>query len=280
MNNKGIYVNNSQNIREVWVDREDNILEYKLWVIFEISFKKETEKKVLSFLEIEKNRYNASIQSTNELKNIAHLYTDLTTDSQLLPPRLIGIEKNELNKMKTELISIDKFIYGDSIGGISPNKPIQHNEKSLKDIQSAKTILINPGVLARIVVSNNENETYIFQLAEKNLRKKNQIFYKPIGGHLKYTSHFEPLIEKLNLNLKNRDETQDANDLSLYVEPDKFFELSNILKKELLSKQEKFFYIENPKKSIYRELEEEIGHIFASDGISLLNETDMKLVNI
>lgn len=280
MNNQGIYVKNSQNIREIWVDREDDILEYKLWVIFEVSFKKETEKKVLSFLQTEKKRYNASIQNNNDFKDIAHLYTDLTTDSEILPPRLINIEKDELNKMKTELISINKFIYGDSIGGISPNKPMQHNEKSLKDIKSAKTILINPGVLARIVVSNNQKENYVFQLAEKNLRKKNQIFYKPIGGHLKYTNHFEPLIKRLNLNLKNRDEIQDANDLSLYVEPDNFLELSNILKKELLSKDEKFYYIENPKKSIYRELEEEIGHIFASDGISLLNEEDMKLINI
>jgi len=282
MNDKGIFIKSTPNIREIWVQREDEVLEYKLWVIFSVSFKKETEKKIFSFLNLENERHevNDLPESSNTLMNIASEYTNLKTISKLLPPRLIGIEANRLNNMDTELIT-DKnnFIFGDSVGGLSPNKPIVHNEELFKSIQKARKILINPGVLTRIEIMDENKKTYIFQLAEKNLRKKSQIFYKPIGGHLKYKDNFIPFIKEFDLELKSRNEEQDAHDLSLYVKPNNFVKLSDILKKDLLSEKE-YFYIENPQISIYRELQEELGPIFASDGISLLDEEDMKLVNI
>jgi hypothetical protein len=227
MNNKGTFVKNIHNIREIWVQREDNILEYKLWIIYQVFFREATEKKVLSFLKSENERFeiNNLAQNNEEFINTAHEYTNLETMSKSLPPRLIGIRENDLNEMKTELISNENnFIYGDSVGGISPNKPVVYNEQPLKAIYSAKKILINPGVLARIETTDDKIKSYIFQLAEKNLRKKNQIFYKPIGGHLKYKNNFIPLIEKLNLELKSRDEEQDSHDLSLFVKPNNFLE--------------------------------------------------------
>lgn len=280
MNKKGIYIRNDYDIREIWVQRNANILEYKLWVIFQINFNKETEKKVLSFLQAENERFlhNNLPKSHEEFINVANEYTNLETISNSLPPRLIAIKENDLNDMQTELV-IDEngFIYGDSVGGLSLNKLEVHNEKFLKDIYSVEKILINPGVLARIEIKDGQEKKFVFQLAEKNLQKKMQIFYKPIGGHLKYKNNFESLIKKLNIELKNRDEEQDLHDISLYIKPDKFLEVSNVLKNDLLSKRQ-YLYIEDPKISIYRELQEEIGPIFASDGISLLDKFDMELM--
>lgn len=281
MSNVGTIISREPTLREIWVQRKDNILEYKLWVIYPISFQKETEKKIISFLNFENKRFdNKSLpQNKKDFVDIVKEYTNLETISKSLPPRLVSIKENDLNAMETELISNENnFIFGDSVGGISPNKQVIHNQQLLEVISSAKKILINPGVLARIEVNDNQLKSFIFQLAEKNLRKKEQVFYKPIGGHLKYKDDFKPYIEEFNLELKDRDQTQDTHDLSLFVEPNNFLKLSNIFKKDLMS-EKKYEYIEDPQESIYRELQEEIGHIFASDGISLLDEDDMKLIN-
>lgn len=280
MKKKGTFIKNTHDIREIWVQREDDIIEYKLWVIFQVSFKELTQEKISSFLETENHRFEVTklFQDKKQLFRIAPEYTNLETNVKSLPPRLMGISENDLNALDTELFT-DKndFVYGDSIGGISPNKPSIHNKNLLKSVKSSKKILLNPGVLARIEI-NNKKRTYIFQLAEKNLRSKNQIFYKPIGGHLKYKEPFNSLIKKFNLELKNRIEEQDTHDLSLYVNPNNFLELSKILKKELISEKE-YYYIEDPRISIYRELQEELGPIFASDGISLLDKEDLELFN-
>jgi len=282
MNNVGTIISKEPTLREIWVQREDNILEYKLWVIYSVSFQKETEEKIISFLKFENKRFdiNSLLQNEENFRTIANEYTNLETTLKSLPPRILSIKENDLNIMETELILNDNnFIFGDSVGGISPNKPVLHNEKLLEAIKSAKKILINPGVLARIEILDNELKSFIFQLAEKNLRKKKQVFYKPIGGHLKYKDDFIPYIKELKLELKDRNQVQDSHDLSLFVEPNSFLKLSSILKKDIMS-EKTFKYIENPMESIYRELQEEIGHIYASDGISLLDKNDMKLKKI
>lgn len=276
--NTGVKIENIKYIREIWVDREESLLEYKLWFVFKVKFSSQTEKKIFSFLDSEKSRFSQKWSDNDAIyfQKAASEYADLSTNSTYMPPRLIDIGEEDLISMDTELIvDGNSFTFGDSVGGISPNKPQCHNEHLMEKINTVDRVLLNPGILARIEIGEGENKKYIFQLAEKNLRKKGMIFYKPIGGHLKYTEAFKPFINKLGLNLKNGNQEQDDCDLSLYVKPDKFFDLSDLLKQDLLS-EKSFILIENPIISLRRELREEIGPDSASDGINLLNEQDLE----
>ncbi|MBA7566169.1 hypothetical protein ES708_07857 [subsurface metagenome] len=130
-------------------------------------------------------------------------------------------------------------------------------------------------MLARIFITLDDLEKiYIFQLAAKNLREKGEIFYKPIGGHIKYIKDtYQDLINKFKIRLNKKNEQQDFRDISFYIIPKYFNSFISTFKKDILNKT--FYYFENPKISILREIKEEIGPVDTNDGISLLNHKNI-----
>ena len=80
-------------------------------------------------------------------------------------------------------------------------------------------MLVSPGILSRIPIDINGVQHFIFQLAEKNLRTKGDLFYKPIGGHMKYTEALQHRFEDFGLKRKFRYQPQMTNETSLSLYP-------------------------------------------------------------
>lgn len=267
-------------VRYIWVSRDNGILEVKIWFIYTFIFKGASARKIISFINAENKRFLFKKEiSKEEAMTLSDLYPDLNTNNTVLPPRLLLLSENQINRLDTELsYNTDGFLFGDSIGGIAPNKSMEHNEYLKKNIELVNKILFNPGVLARIIINIDEEKKYIFQLARKNLKNKGQIFYKPIGGHLKFNNKYiNKVIDEFELELIKRNEKQDSADVSLYIPSNMYNSFMDFFYKDLIEIS-RFKYFENPFISIKRELFEEIGPVFSSDGISLLNNNDLYFI--
>ena len=118
-------------IREIWVPRDDNQIEFKPWLIYTIILNASAQQKIARFVQVELQRF--PIESAHALDNdllmqsISH-YTDLFANDPYLPPRLIWFTLAELNSLPTELVRRDGYTLGDSIGGIGYGRPREHNQ--------------------------------------------------------------------------------------------------------------------------------------------------------
>jgi hypothetical protein len=273
---QGYFENYTTTQREIWVKREDSLLEFKIWFIYSFKFIGDSENKIIDFLNNEYERYDWTKTSDSDLlQNLSSKYSDLHTKNLNLPPRLYAIAEDELDNIDTKIFRKGNLIFGDSVGGISPNKPNSHNKSYKSQLLSQDTILFSPGVLARIIIEKEDKNHYIFQLAEKNLRKKGEVFYKPVGGHIKATSDkYDSLIKTFELIPKERKEIQDVNDVSFFIKTEYFDNFITLFLNDIFI-DNNFFYFENPEISILRELFEELGPIYSSDGIDLLSNEDL-----
>lgn len=265
--------------REIWVQRNNFLIEFKIWFIYSFNFIGRSKEKIVDFIRHERERFDwhAPLMPT-KLKEASLFYRETATSNNFLPPRLWTISEEELMDFKTELYTdSNQFVFGDSVGGIAPNMPDIHNEHLKLELFKQKTVLFSPGVLARIIVNVDGVDYYVFQLAEKNLRKKGEVFYKPIGGHIKASSmKYDYLINEYKLLPKDQMQVQDVNDVAFYINTEYFKDFVELFNQDIFFKQE-YFYFENPEISIIRELHEELGPIPSRDGISLLSNDDLKL---
>lgn len=268
--------NNLVDYKRVWVNREDLCLEYKIWLIFDLKFSKRAEKAITDFIEQEMNRCQKYDASASELIDSASHYNNLNSDNQILPPRLIAIDYDELINMELGLVEYKGSTLGDSVIGILPFTSNSINQDLYNKLPEYQKVLFNPGVLARICVEFHGKKSYVYQLAHKNLNKRGQIFYKPIGGHIKYNSkHIASIQNEYGIDIKNPLLKEDINDVSFELNPTTFDQFTETFDGEMLGKN-KYYYFENPSISIKRELMEEIGPIDSTDGISLLSSEDIE----
>lgn len=276
MNNNKTFIKECPS-RQVWVKREDGSFEYKPWFIYEVIFSEQAQKKLSDFLEYEEKRLSGvdiKQLSPNVLQVASKLYGDLNTNSTTLPIRLLSIPFEELIALPTELVDRDFYTLGDSVGGIAPNKEQVHNAHFEElALSQNKEILFTPGVLCLLPIKKQDKQVYLFQLAEKNLRNKGKIFYKPIGGHLKYKEKFLKYLNVYSLRVKSSLKPQDINDLALFIAPEKFKEFVTFFHNTIHDDKENLFM--SIADIVAKEIEEEIGPKDVSDGISLLTESEL-----
>ncbi len=266
--------------REIWVQRDDGTIEFKVWFIYGFKFIGSSEQKIVDFLHAEKLRFIPGSHTVASLTAAAYHYTDLCTGNRELPPRLAAIPNDELNSMETTIIrDATGCVWGDSVGGIAINKTGDHNLHLKELIHGQENILFSPGVLARIEVEINQQPHFVFQLAAKNLVQKGTIFYKPIGGHLKVTSNqYDALITEFGLIPKSGSVFRGLNDVAFFVPTDVFTTfIKRFVDDTFLMRN--FRYFENPEVSIERELFEELGPESSNDGIELLLANDLKAIS-
>ncbi|MEO1257922.1 MAG: hypothetical protein AAFZ15_03965 [Bacteroidota bacterium] len=277
----GFRTKEQPDVREIWVLRDDGTIEVKKWFIFTLEFIGDSKEKIQSFVNLEKERYAwGATPDKKKIKRASKYYSSLGTKTKILPPRLIWFKQKELELLDTELCQNGNgFVYGDSVGGIAPNLGKYHNAYLKDRIHKSKKILFNPGVLARIIINVSGQDHYVFQLAEKNLRKKGHIFYKPIGGHIKFSiDNIGALVSKFGLELIERHKNLKFKDVSLYLDSDHYNEFENLFEKDIIeNKSYKIF--EDPQVSMIRELHEEIGPVSSRDGINLLNKYDLEILD-
>lgn len=275
---EGPYEIELSDVREVWVSRDDGAIELKPWFIFQISLSQELSQKVSDFLRYEHQRFVGFEPRLNSEKLIgtAKQYTVLETKDEALPPRLLFIDIDELADLPTELVQSEQYTLRDSVGGIRPDAPRTHNPELKNRLARGSEAVFSPGVLCQIPVFHNNRWGFIFQLAEKNLRVKGQILYKPIGGHLKFTGEFADKASSLKAVSKNRIHPQDENDLAFTLPQENLLKLRHVLQAEMDSGWRS---VTNPTDTAKREFIEEIGPEYSSDGISLFSWSDLGLAN-
>ncbi|WP_349958111.1 hypothetical protein [Rhizobium sp. ZPR3] len=254
-------------------------MEYKPWLIFDVSLPDSANRKISAFVSSELERASVFLlnpPSRDEVSKTSGSYCDLENAPATVPPRLLAIDTRKLDMLPTELVNENWYTLGDSVGGISLEKPPTHNAKLATLVnQSSHDILFSPGLLCRIRVPLPNGDAFIFQLAEKNLRTKGVAFYKPIGGHLKYKSRFKSYINDLSLKVKGSTMPQDEGDVSFYVSPTKFERLRTLVLNDI--NKHKWDHLIDPIDTLQHELLEELGPVNASDGISLLSREELEI---
>jgi hypothetical protein len=267
------------NIREVWVRRDDGGLEYKPWLIFDVFFTDRALRRIVDFLHVEDARTRVTWQApptTDQLKAASTQYGNLVDAPAQIPPRLLAVDEVAFEALPTELVHDRWYTLGDSVGGIGLSKPSSHNQHFADlVVDEGRDILVSPGILCRIPVPYRGKRHYIFQLAEKNLRVKGQVFYKPIGGHLKHTSALDETIERLGLRRKGAVMPQDVSDITFFVPPSRFLEFRTLLLSQIAAAESRL--VVPPRRILEEELKEELGPNAASDGICLLTNEEVTL---
>src|SRR2546423_1606796 len=88
--------------------------------------------------------------------------------------------------MGTQLVTERRITYGDSAGGLAPSATADVGTELRERIGPSDEVRFSAGVLARLKCELNTETCYIFPLAVKNLRRTGSIFYKAVGGDLKF----------------------------------------------------------------------------------------------
>ena len=264
--------------RTIWVRRDNNALECKTWFIYSFPFIGQSAHKIQDFLAHEQARY-AWPHPVNpaDLQRAAADFQDLNTTDPYLPPRLPAIAENELSALDTALVTnAHDFVLGDSVGGLAPDKPHNHNLHLHTEITEQDIILFNPGVLGRVTIEQDGKTFYIFQLSPKNLLQKGCAFYKPIGGHLKvWPDRYNALVERYELITKDTSHAQDQHDVSFGVKARHFSAFNDLFLQDTLINRS-FAWFEDPALSMQAELAEELGPVPSFDGINLLSAVDLQ----
>ena len=261
--------------KKIWVKRDDNTIEYKEWFIFSFNIINKTKNKIHNFIDYEINRYNKDYNNIFDNINLEDF--DITqTNNKYIPPRIIRLTKSIASSMGFEINKdINNFVFGDDVGGILQENEIINNAYLRRDIINYDYVLFNPGVISNISYNINGKEFYIYQLDKKNLFKNNKVFYTAFGGHLKYNIEtLDPILKKYKIICKKRENNDSTDDVSFLIPSRYFDEFIEFFHKDILS--ENFHYFEDIKKTIIRELNEEIGPVNCFDGINLLSEDEIK----
>ena len=262
-------------IRRIWVQRDD-FIEYKIWFIFSWEITGQALNKLSAFLNSENSRFCGNEITSEQLKLAASNYSSLAAKLPKLPPRLVAIPAARLAAMGTRLVTEERVTYGDSVGGLAPSAIGDVDAHLRQQIGPSDEVLFSPGVLARLRFELNGETHYLFQLAEKNLRKSGSIFYKAIGGHLKFYPAFAGVIDELDLKMKASGYVQDARDLVFRIRGDRFQAAIDLFENEVVGVGDEQFFV-RPVVSMYQELREEVGSVDASDGVSLF--TDLEILS-
>lgn len=260
-------------VRRIWVLR-DGFIEYKVWFIYSWKVIGVARDKVVSFLAAEAERFEAA--STGQARRESACdFNSLTTRNPALPPRLHSVEESILNSMGTQLVTAAATTFGDSVGGLAPLAQGDLDTHLRLNVRPRDHILFSPGVLAQLMYEDGGRTNFLFQLAVKNLRRSGAIFYKAIGGHMKYATAFEEAIKELDLEVKVSSQAQDSRDLVLWVPGYSLDKVSAIFDQETINTRSTGLFVP-PFDSMCDELWEEIGPVETSDGISLLSASEME----
>ncbi|TCO52896.1 hypothetical protein [Actinocrispum wychmicini] len=261
-------------VRHIWVQR-DGFVEYKTWFIFSWEITGRALDKLSAFLTTEKLRFRDNQVTPERLRLAATDYSSLTTELPELPPRLAVVPASRLASMGTRLVTDGRVTYGDSVGGLSPSATGDVDAGLRQRIGPRDEVLFSPGVLARLRCELPGGPGYLFQLAVKNLRKTGSIFYKAVGGHLKFHPAFDDVIGDLDLRVKRTGQVQDTRDLVFRVRGDRFPDVIDLFEHEVLGTGDEGLFVA-PVKSMYEELWEEVGPTETSDGVSLFSDLEMR----
>lgn len=261
-------------VRRIWVQR-DGFIEYKTWFIFSWDVTGGALDLLSSFLKAEAGRFRDAEAAPVRLKLAAGDYNTLTTQLPELPPRLTVIPEAKLAAMGTRLVTEGRVIYGDSVGGLAPSATGDAHSGLRKHIGPSDEVLFSPGVLARLRCELLGGTGYLFQLAAKNLRRSGAIFYKAVGGHLKFHDAFQEVVRDLDLKLKKSGQIQDAGDLVFRVRGDRLQIAIDLFEDDVLRSGNERFFV-RPITSMHEELREEVGPTETSDGINLFSDVELQ----
>ncbi|MFD5094658.1 hypothetical protein ACFWMR_28925 [Amycolatopsis thailandensis] len=261
-------------VRRIWVQRE-GLIEYKSWFIFSWEIQGAALKKLITFLRAENRRFCDLKATPERLKVAAQEYSSVDTSIPELPPRLIAIPESKLAKMGTRLVTEGRFTYGDSVGGLAPSAVGDIDSRLRDKVNSSDLVLFSPGVLARLKCVIENEPHYLFQLAVKNLRRSGAIFYKAVGGHLKFHPAFDEVIYDLGLKVKEYGQSQDSRDLVFHVQGAKLQAVTDLFDRETVGPDGEKFFV-RPIVSMHDELWEEVGPLDTSDGVSLFSDLEMR----
>lgn len=260
--------------KKIWLKRDDGTLEYKEWFIFSFKIQSPTKNKIHKFINHEILRYNKDYNKI--FKNIKDEdFYDINTTNSYIPPRIIRLTKDIATSFGFSLVKdVNKFVFGDNVGGILQENNLTNNSYLQRDLINYDYVLFNPGIIAKIHYSNNQDDYYIYQLDKKNLFHKEKIFYTAFGGHIKYNiNKLKPYIDKYHIICKKRESDPNNDDLSFLIPTQYFHNFIKLFQKDILT--EIFDYFENPSITIKRELLEELGPNKAFDGINLLTDNEI-----
>lgn len=262
-------------VRRIWVER-DGYIEYKIWYIFTWHIQGTARHKIVDFLRKEETRYNGSYFTAEERQLASHNYSRERSFDHIIPPRLCAINASTLATMGTCIVHSNDIVYGDSVGGLHPMQKEDVGLEIRERVSTNDRILFSPGVLARLGFHYSESEeySYLFQLAAKNLRKTGSIFYKAIGGHLKYDNAFEKLMQYFQIEVKRKGRGEDFRDIAFWLPGNKLDEFAYLFEKETSPRSTSNLFL-SPLKSMSQEIYEELGPIQTDDGISLLTISDI-----
>jgi hypothetical protein len=260
-------------IRRIWVQR-DGFIEYKTWFIFDWEVTGSALGKLANFLRTEQHRFHQTDATPEQLRTAASDYSFVNTKRPELPPRLTAIPGSVLEGMGTQLVTKGRATYGDSVGGLAPSMTGDIDAELRKRLAPDDKVLFSPGVLARLRCKIQDEPYYLFQLAVKNLRKTGSIFYKAVGGHLKFHPSFEKVIHDLNLDVKKSSQVQDSRDLVFRVRGDRLGTVIDLFERETLGSARENLFLP-PITSMCQELREEVGPVDTSDGVSLFTDAEM-----
>lgn len=261
-------------IRHIWVQR-DGFVEYKTWFIFSWEITGRALDKLSAFLMMEKHRFHDDEATPERLRLAAGDYSSLTTGLPELPPRLVAVPGSRLAAMGTRLVADGQVTYGDSVGGLAPSATGDVDTGLRERVGPYDEVLFSPGVLARLRCELQGKTCYLFQLAVKNLRKTGSIFYKAVGGHLKFHPAFDEVINSFDLKVKKSGQAQDTRDLVFRVRGDRFPDVADLFEQEVLGAGAERLFV-SPVRSMYDELWEEVGPTETSDGVSLFSDLEMR----
>jgi hypothetical protein len=261
-------------VRRIWVQR-NGFIEYKAWFVFSWDITGEALGKLSSFLSAENHRFRESEATPERLKRAAQDYSSLTTKCPELPPRLIAIPRSRLAAMGTRLVTDGQVTYGDSVGGLAPSATGDVGGGLRERVGPRDEVLFSPGVLARLKCELQGETCYLFQLAVKNLRKAGSVFYKAVGGHLKFRPAFDEVIYDLDLKVKTFGHVQDSRDLVFRVQGDRLQTVVDLFENETFRSGDERLFV-RPIVSMYEELWEEVGPVDTNDGVSLFSDLEMR----
>lgn len=262
--------------KKIWVKKDDNILEYKEWFIFDFELEGKIKDKVKDFIEKEEYRYSGDYKDL--FNNILEEeFYNIETKNNYIPPRIIKLIKDVAKSLNfSKFNDVNHFTFGDDVGGILQEDDENNNTILQREIINYSHILFNPGVIAKIHYEDNSEYYYIYQLSKNHLFSKDKIFYSAFGGHIKYKNELIPYLEKYNIKINDRQSNNSNYDVSLLIPIEYFEDFIKLFHKDILTKE--FNLYENIEETIKRELLEELGPVNSSDGINLLTEDEIKKI--